>query len=67
MNDDGDDIPEVSLVEIAGFSFDVTVEEDRILLAVCLDALVEVDRREVTKRAAFRAACDKGEDNGSQR
>jgi hypothetical protein len=43
-------IPDVSLVEIAGFSFDMTSEEDRVLLDLVLETLGEADREEVTKR-----------------
>lgn len=41
-----DDIPDVTLIELVGFAFDMTQAEDCELFALCLAALGEADRME---------------------
>lgn len=38
------DVPDVSLVELAGFTFDMTEPEDVQLLELCLEALRKADK-----------------------
>lgn len=39
-----DDTPDVDYIELAGFGFDLTCDEDAALLDLCLEALGEADK-----------------------
>jgi hypothetical protein len=43
-SEDTCDIPDISLVEVAGFTFDLTYPSDRQLLELCLESLADADR-----------------------